>query len=336
MCLKTIVSKSNDYTLEQFETDLKSFYDYCKENHLTDEDICKICEPLTKSIKNTKLTTNVKLTFFVCVVLLTLYVLSYVETVSWHYSAIGRIILINVLPLYDWRYLKNEKCLIDYAKVTETYTFECTYCETITSIAFDENLSQDYVKERYIDMNLPVVLLDSLKNWPCFSKETNLIEDIIADDVIYYSRPCKLSTNLFKDVPIGKVLERLLTTESYFIHYENCDFDVTKALRPYAPRPVYLHPEISPIQYNWLLASKNYNVSKYKSIKLNERITMIGQIVGGNYFRLIPINDCYAEECDVLDVLLREGESLLFTSVWDLEYRPQPDTENVAVILETH
>lgn len=349
MCLKTMATSSapsptkrGDYTINQFESDLMSFYDYCKENRLTDDDISKICEPLAKTIKpKSFLSRSLMMTFFVSISILTLlYLLSYNETIAWHYSAFGRILLINTLPLYDWRHLKNEKCLIDRSIETNEFrnTYDCTYCETIKYVTLEYDLDQDYIKERYIDMNVPVVLLDSIRNWPYSNndKDKNLIHDMIRDDAIYYSYPCKLSTNLHKELPIGITLEKSLRTYSYFIHFENCDFDVTKAFRPYAPRPLYLHPDISPIQYNWLMASKNYNVTRYKRFRLNERIAIIGQITGGTMIRLIPGADCYVEEeCDALDISLNEGDSLLFTSVWDVEYKPRPDAENVAILLET-
>jgi hypothetical protein len=36
----------------------------------------------------------------------------YVDTLNWYFCAIGRIFLIKILPLWDWRYLGNSKCLI--------------------------------------------------------------------------------------------------------------------------------------------------------------------------------------------------------------------------------
>lgn len=37
----------------------------------------------------------------------------YVDILNWHASAIGRLVMINwILPIWDWRYLYNSRCLI--------------------------------------------------------------------------------------------------------------------------------------------------------------------------------------------------------------------------------
>lgn len=40
------------------------------------------------------------------------FAIYYVDTLNWYFCAIGRILLIKILPLWDWRYLGNSKCLI--------------------------------------------------------------------------------------------------------------------------------------------------------------------------------------------------------------------------------
>lgn len=40
------------------------------------------------------------------------FAIYYVDTLNWYFCAIGRILLIKILPLWDWRYLANSKCLI--------------------------------------------------------------------------------------------------------------------------------------------------------------------------------------------------------------------------------
>lgn len=37
----------------------------------------------------------------------------YIDMLNWHASAIGRLVMINwILPIWDWRYLYNSRCLI--------------------------------------------------------------------------------------------------------------------------------------------------------------------------------------------------------------------------------
>lgn len=68
----------------------------------------------------------------------------YIPTLNWNASAIGRLALIKlILPLYNWKYLYNSRCLIEaypekwtqkidnHENYGEFEDEECTVCESL-------------------------------------------------------------------------------------------------------------------------------------------------------------------------------------------------------------
>lgn len=324
-------------SIEQINEELHAFLAFCKENNLTEKEIAQICEPLITPIRKLKLKRICWYILF-CVLLLTaLYYLTYIEAISWRILSLTRILLIKLLPWWNWKTLKYEKCLIPNPlraqQQTNVPAFDCALCESITKIYVETDVDSQFLKEHYIDLHNPVIINNALNDWPIFHNSSiNFLED----DMIYDSIPCKLSTNTHNGLTsVGKLYSKLKEFPEYFIHFQNCDFDVVKAFRLVAPKPSFVDAEISPIQYSWLLDSKNYNITNYKTVSLQESITFIGQVKGSNFYRLQPRQNC-KNECPVLNIDLQRGEGLFITSLWDLEYKPTIFGENLAVILEMY
>lgn len=330
---------SNNLTLDQINREFESFYEFCKENHLNDDDVRKICEPLLKPVRRAKLVKHLKICIFSMFVLLLLYVVCSTEQVSWHLSAIGRIFMIKLLPFYDWTQLRNENCLIKRTNSKMEQRFDCVLCEAVDEIeVFDVNaIDRDAIYEYYIKLHVPLAVTRATAPWKIHSLPiSNFTEMLRNNEIIAESYPCKLSTNLHRgDAQLANVLTKTSHFSSYFIHFQNCEWEAVKQFRMFAPRPAFLHPQIAPIQYSWVLLNRNYNVAKFKRVELKENIAIVGQVLGRTRFRLKPQVECEFE-CYVLEVELGEGEVLLLTSLWNLEYKPVAEGENVAVILETH
>jgi hypothetical protein len=319
------------YTFQQFNDELNEFYKYLKDNKYTDKEIRHIFTPLRPDTKKIKLTAAVVFSSVILVILL--YLLTYNETFSWNLSAIGRIALIKILPYWDWTHLKNEKCLIaKYISPTtlSEISFNCDLCENIQQIDVYNSISEDILMKRYLDVDTPVIIK---KSW---QKSDNFMEHISQNPDIANSVPCNLATNVYNGAPsVKKLIEKTHLFEKFFLHFQNCDYFGMKQFRGFAPRPSFLPPELSPVQYNWLLWSKNYNTTHFKQIALVDKVAVVGQIMGANFIKLLPRNNCETE-CPHIDVKLNEGESLIFTSLWNLEYKPSDSDENIAVILELH
>lgn len=330
-------------TTEQLNRDFDAFYDFCKENNLTDAEIRQLCQPLIKTIRKTKIIKQLKIAVFTMFLLLTLYMVCTTETIAWHLSAIGRIFLVKTLPFYDWTTLRNEICLIKgpQSNIIEQNGPNCILCESIEEITtFNEIINPDAIYEQYIKLHVPFKITTKtdlpwkIKSLPV----SNLTEMLTQNTILSNSYPCKLSTNLFKsydDVTFNTILNRAPNAQRYFIHFQNCEWDAVKQFRIFTPRPAFLHREIAPIQYSWLLLNRDYKVAKFKRVDLKENIAVVVQVTGTTNFRLVPQKQCEFE-CFELDVGLEEGEVMVLTSLWDLEYQPVVHHgENVAVILET-
>lgn len=320
------------------EKELCSFYEYCKEIGFTEEEMREICKPLTSMIRKALIIRYLK--YFLCIVIciVLLYFLAQNDRVSWHLSAVGRILMIKLLPYWNWEKLSNEKCLIpNYMYTMPKPTLDCTLCEATTSISIENNVDPYELSEFYIDVNVPVVISDGLLNWPHFHDQSfNLTEVILSDKILSNTIPCELSTNMFSSLDyVNVIIKQSLKFKRWFFHFQNCDFAAVKQFRMISPRPYFFKAEISPVQYNWLLMSANYESPKFKPIALKERITVIGQIQGSNFIRLTPRLNC-ANECPILQAELLEGEALVITTMWDLEYKPNPEKSNVAIILESY
>lgn len=327
-------------TIEQMNRDFEAFYEFCKENHLTDDDVRKLCQPFLNTIRKTKFIRYIKICIVTTLLLLILYTICSTETVSWHLSAIGRIVMIKILPFYDWTQLRSESCLIKRSQsdTFQTNTFSCVLCESIQEIAKLQEFDREDIYENYIKLHVPVKLTHFELPWKIKTMPvSNLTEFLTINKILSTSYPCKLSTNLFTnyDQQFIKILNRASNAERYFIHFQNCMWEAVKHFRIFTPRPAILHRKIAPIQYSWLLLNRNYKVDKFKQIDLQENIAVVVQTLGRTRFRLVPQRKC-ENECFVLEEVLQEGEVLILTSLWDLEYKPMDQGENIAVILETH
>lgn len=314
---------------QQFNTEINDFYKHLKENKYTEQEIRKILQPLQKKA----ISKNVKIFAYLLLALLIFYILSYLEFVSWNIAAVSRIFLIELLPFWDWTVLKNEKCLISKYSTPAVIenSFNCDLCENINHIDVYENIDEETLKIRYADIDTPVIVNQPLKSW---IQSNNFIELLAEDTIIEYSKPCSLSTNIINGIPIVKtLLERATFFESFYMHFQNCDFQAMKQFRSYTPKPDFLPPEWSPVQYNWLLWSTNYNTTSYKPINFTQRIMVFCQIAGEFYINLKPKNNC-KEQCNNIDIKLKQGELLIFTDLWSLEYRSESPGESIAVILE--
>lgn len=329
------VSNKDLHTLQQIEAELQALYEYCKQSNLTEEDMEEICEPLTSTINKTAFLKKIRIYGTIFTVILILYALYQFEFFSWHITALGRILMIELLPIFNWKTLKNEKCLLEntFNKENVKYYQECTFCEAINNIPIENQPSGDFINQQYISLNMPVVIANSTSVDTI--KMTDFVNDI-GDDFYGLSYPCKLSSNILSNEETAlEILKKSLDFQEYFLHFQNCNFDAVKHFRRFFKKPEYLK-QLSPVQYSWVLASKFYNVfnSKFKPVYLSDKVALVLQLFGENFFRLKPY-DC-GNDCPDLEVHLKAGEAMIVTSVWNIEYLPNAETENFAVILEMH
>ncbi|KAB0791497.1 hypothetical protein PPYR_03297 [Photinus pyralis] len=315
--------------LNMINDELVAFLQFCKKSKLSDEEVAVITRPLTRALARNKIKRGILHLLILLLLSLAVYYVSTTEIVSWHLSAIGRVGLINLLPIWNWRHLKYEKCLIPTKTDDVPIPLACELCEINNYIDSAYDIDPERLDDLYIKLHKALILNKAMTpNW--------YLPEIDTEPLFHGSTPCKLSTNVRTGTPTVKTLvDKLDDFERYFLHFQNCDFEAVKAFRRYAPKPAVLPARLSPTKYSWLLMSRDYNVTNYKTVQLVEPIALVGQMVGSNYFSLRPRMNC-EEHCPVIEVALEEGEVLLLSSMYDLFYRPFPEGENVAVILEMH
>lgn len=281
----------------------------------------------------TRILNNFDYVVLACLTLMgVLYFLTYFESFHWHLSACCRILLIKLLSIYDWGHMKNKQCLIErHANLPVGNFFNCDLCENINIIDVVDSLDEDVLEDRYIHLDVPVVLTNGLEHWP---KNSSFFDDLLLDEDFSSSFPCKLSSNIVKDLSTaGDILARTKNFGEFFVHFQNCEQAAMRVLRRFTFRPANIPATYSPSTYNWVIWNKSYNATGYKAIDLIEKLTVFGQIAGTTHIKLIPRSNC-KQVCSILQFNLLQGEMLVFTSLWDLEYRCNEVDENVAVIME--
>lgn len=319
------------------DKELCSFYDYCRENNFSPEEMRIICAPLRNAVVKSKVCRLLKGLLLVLLLLGTFYYMFRTETFLWHASAVGRIGMIKVLPWWNWQVLFSEKCLLrGTVPVVEEARFDCVLCEAIDEVPTERSLDPMTLNDLYLDVNVPVIIEDGTF-WSEAVKK-NISEVLLRIEDISDSYPCEVSTNVqsrYLDASLSKILAKALRFRKWFLQFQNCEPEAVKAFRLVAPRPNFLPHDVSPIQYSWLLMSNDYNCQKFKSVALREKFAIVGQVEGSTRARLVPRKNC-AGVCSVLEAELIPGQALVFGSLWDLEYKPREGDMNVAVVLEAH
>lgn len=319
------------YTFNQFNNDVNLWYKELKLQRYSENEIFSLLKRLFDLHKKNYKKKQIYL--LLLPILMVAYFLISFETISWHLSAIGRIALIQILPFWDWRNLKNAQCLINRpSSETTKKLFNCDLCETIINVHAYETIDEYILIQKYIELDAPVIFKTGLESWP---NDSHFLHELNANEMFSTSYPCNMFTNMQKsESNVWNLMERVHLFDSFFVHFQNCDLHAMKLFRNYTYRPSFLPNIYSPVTYNWLLWNKNYNMTTFKAIDLIEKITMFGQIAGRTHIKLTPRENCQSI-CQTLEFNLESRESLIFTSLWNVEYKTEVGNfENIAVILE--
>lgn len=351
-------------TVQALDQEFQEFFRKLDEQNLSQKDYQKICHPLIVYLRIKLL----KKYFFIALLLVILWSIFQVSVVNWNLVAIGRIILIKLLPFWSWTHLHDAKCLLDYPLasntddhvVSEKHTLDCSVCENIgnskninesrwwfqreasiynffaDSIQRTWNTDYTFINEEFLERGLPVILINSHPPWP----EDNFTQHLLTLEPLMESSPCEMSSNLIvrRLANLHELIERVqkVDEQSWFIHFRNCDFPAVKASRLIASRPGFFSPHLEPAYSSWVLMSRNYDYPAPKDLTL-EGIVLVRQLLGRGVFRLSSRGKCL-EECGKYTVNVKSGEALLFTTdLWDFSYyTSESSIKSVTFITETH
>ncbi|CAG9558955.1 unnamed protein product [Danaus chrysippus] len=338
--METTISQREKYEL--INSEVRSFYEYCKEAGITDEEMDIICRPLTNAVRKASIKRWTRV-FLVLVMIIAIgYTVSQTDTFQWHATALARMTLIKILPIWDWTPLYYNKCLIERSRPSTldddlVTPADCITCEAIKNIARVSDTSYNEVFNHHLSRGAPVIVTDSYLDWS--SPELNLTGLISDDTRLRYSVPCRILTNIRigkQPMDLEEVVTRIINSDipSWFVHFQNCDIRAVKSFRILAPRPYFLSPHIPPSHFNWLLLSNNYDTHRYKYLELDIGLIIMSQLKGKTYVQLRPRPPC-EDVCFSLNIELIEGETLVLSnSLWEMEYLPGKGY-NVAMVTET-
>lgn len=91
---------------EEFE----EFFLHCqKVTNSNQKEIEKVLRPLKLYLWKQQLKKYLKIFLAFAAICCGIY---YVDTLNWYFCGIGRLVMIKLLPVWDWRNFENAKCLI--------------------------------------------------------------------------------------------------------------------------------------------------------------------------------------------------------------------------------
>lgn len=93
------------------EVEFEEFFQYLEKlSNSKEEDIEKVLKPLKFHFWMLRFKKFLKIFLLVASICLALY---FIDILNWYFCAIGRILMIKFLPLWNWKYLGSSKCLIE-------------------------------------------------------------------------------------------------------------------------------------------------------------------------------------------------------------------------------
>ncbi|XP_075168783.1 uncharacterized protein LOC142240918 [Haematobia irritans] len=320
------------------------FFESLKRENLTKKEIEIICKPLHEYFRRRFLRKSaliVLVLIFICVMVM------WCDTLNWFLSALGRALLIQLLPLWNWPKLYNAKCLIERSnkdlnkgpsmQATTMENGNCLLCENIDYVPTVTNTTFSYLENNYLEKGLPIVITDSHK------KETpwELFKTIFKHcNAFLQNSHCDVATNLIikkffdAEIVLKKAWNLLDTPEKWFIQLRNCQFSTVKSSRLFIKRPYYYPLHLEPFYSSWLIIANNYSHRQYQDIQL-QGLIIVQQLSGTNNLKLIPNRPC-EEICPVINIQLKEGEGLIFsTDLWQFNYKlMQTKDAGITTIME--
>ncbi|ERL86925.1 uncharacterized protein LOC109540097 [Dendroctonus ponderosae] len=330
--------KTSDYSFEDLNRDLVQLDQLLSASHVKPRDRLAMLRPITAKMPGKPV--GYWLMRLVPLMMIIAMVWMKRETLDWHASALGRIGLIKLLPYFDWRYLKSQTCLIPkVALVAPKEIFDCNLCESLEEFRDFELQSEEGgadLVEKLVEIDRPVLVSGEIQHWIPDSPAA-FISQLLKRAEFRKSVPCQLESSFHNDrlgdPDLATLFRKRQLFQSFFLHFQNCDPSAVRAFRNFTARPQVLPAALAPVAYSWMLWNSRYSTLRYKKINLIEKIALIGQLVGSTRLRLVPRKNCQ-EVCPIINGVLSAGHVLILTSLWDVEYCPGGDSENMAAILE--
>ncbi|ALC41496.1 CG30053 [Drosophila busckii] len=332
--------------MESVEQDVDKFLKHCRKQQLSEVEMHHLYAPLVWQLRWLRL--KHWLLWLLLPALLTYLLWNYCSSFAWTLSALGRLLLIQVLPYWNWTPYYNAKCLIEKADVVlqkpqpldrlETLAENCALCESLDSIPTAANVSYSQLESQYLERGLPVIITDCQQQ-----TDVQTLLDIINEHApqLLDSEPCDISSNLLlrKLFTVDAALQKISSSTAWYLQWRHCDFQAVKASRRYALRPYYYPAHLEPYYSSWLLMA--HKVSRPQKEIYVKGLIFVQQWSGHFEWQLRAKSPCAEDyNCPKLKLRLEAGECAVFTTdLWRLSYgltQPHQWQSSIASIYEVN
>uniref|UniRef100_A0A182T8H1 Uncharacterized protein n=1 Tax=Anopheles maculatus TaxID=74869 RepID=A0A182T8H1_9DIPT len=282
----------------------------------------------------------------------------YVPSVNWHVSAIGRLLMIEMLPYWDWTPLYRDKCLIAKVKAgaaskkfepTVPFPDDCVVCRNFGMVPVRENVSYETLYRHHLMRNVPIVVNDVYPPWNEHKHYGADWDRFLLDlEVLLLANPCDFRTNLLfkpsfaKSSAIARMVDLLAEdvendrNAGWFVQLRNCAQRTVKKTRTMFDKPYFYATHWEPPYTNWLLLSRAFEGASPITPNM-AGLAVVHQLRSRLSITLRPRVECESS-CQELSVTLHAQQSLLFsTTLWTFSYVPSDANEtSLTFVTETY
>ncbi|XP_049278862.1 uncharacterized protein LOC125761606 [Anopheles funestus] len=285
----------------------------------------------------------------------------YVPSVNWHVTAVGRLVMIKILPYWDWTPLYRGKCLIAKAKestaakqfeTTISFPDDCVVCRNFGMIPVRQNVTYESLYRHHLMRNVPTIVTDVYPPWHDHKRYGADWESFLNDlEELLLASPCDFRTNLLfkpsfaKTSAIARMVDLLSddtmtmandTNRGWFVQLRNCALRTIKKTRTMFEKPYFYATHWEPPYTNWILLSRAFQGTLEMTPNM-AGLVLVHQMRSSLRVTLRPRVEC-ENSCRVLSVTLQEQQSLLFsTTLWNFSYIPTDANEtSLTFVTETY
>nr|CAD7604842.1 unnamed protein product [Timema genevievae] len=188
--------------LKVLDEELMSFYQYCQQVGFSEAEMDVICAPLVSSLRKSFFKKVIKYIIIVLTFVAFAYGLCQVDSVSLHFSAVGRLLMIKLLPFWDWTAMFYESCLVSNPFYGEYQLTEedCVSCEALEQVDRLGSVAYEHLLDSYLNRDAPLIVMDAMESWPVMNTDNfwfdNITQLYLQDEKLVDTVPCILTTNL--------------------------------------------------------------------------------------------------------------------------------------------
>jgi hypothetical protein len=115
------------------------------------------------------------------------------------------------------------------------------------------------------------------------------------------------------------------------VMWENCHKNTSKVLKRLIRRPYFLPAHLELLPQNLIFASRKTR-NKFITLPASFQINFFCQIKGNSIVKMWPATPC-PDKCSKKKFVLQEGEILIFSDSWNIEFKPTNGEEFIVIAL---